>query len=486
MVKYKLRNIGTFGTKNFRETCGIATFGEDQIQDAITSFPGEFVHVDVTAITNGKRELEVPVDTIIQKKDINSWRIIGNRLETKIIESRIEGVEEIIVYQCEGGLIPEFNQKGKIIANEDGKGYNQLINRFSDDPNIMQFVVIHTPLFAEEANPRYVRNIKFFGKKSDGLIVMSRQAKEIFTKTPFNVSPSKIHYIPHGIRINPETREQARKRIGMPLDLFLNSEPGIRSLNKGNFEFILGNAKFMDEYLTPSQRRRYHSLLIGAIHPGFIEQENGKYAKLYEQIMKKIEKDTKIGGRKLKLQRVNKLEDVDWYGSDVSIVDGFQELPNLLGVYASTDVVTTPYPNLKQGVSGTGSDTKGAETPLITTKIRWACENLNPYAKTPEKGMVITNMGILIDKDTNILEPLDKNENYQLDQVCINNLVPALDYMVFNKENGTYSRINMGHNNYQDGRSKTWKEFSKRFLDVIETTKMRRNHSSISGFRKIN
>ncbi len=487
MAKYKFRNIGTFGTKNWREECGIATFGEDQIQDLSESKRGEFIAFYVTAITDGKRALEYPVDTILQKRDIDSLIITGNRVETKTIESRVPGLEEVFVYQYEGGLYPEFDKNGKIIANEDGKGCSYFIDRFAKDPNIWQYVIIHTPLYANEANPRYIRNIKHFGKKADGLIVMTKEAKDIFSKAPFNIDPIKIHYIPHGIRINPETREQARKRIGIPLDLFLNSEPGIRSLNKGNFEFILGNTKFMEQCLSKSQRKRYHALLIGGLHPEFIKQEGGKYAKLYNKIIEDITKNARIGKRKLKFQKTKSLEDVDWYNADISLVDGFQELPNLLGVYASSNVVTTLYPELKQGVSGTGSDTKGTETPLISTKTRWACENINPHSKTPKKGMVISGMGILVDKDVRIKQPLDEEGNYQLDYEAVNNLVPALSYLVFNKDSdGNYSVINMGHRNYEDGRSKIWEEFSKSFLNVVENTKKRLvEKSTTKGFKKV-
>ena len=464
---YNICLIGTYPTASYDEECGVGIFGSDQLSGLAKR--KQFSRFRVVAISSRKRETEIPVDIVIQKYNQNSWTHAGNYLENKLIEAKDENTRDVILYQYEGGLIPKFNKKGKVIAEVDGRGYSNLLKQLSRDSERLQFVQMHTVKPIKKASRDYIRNIKDFGKYADGIIVMIEDSKRLLVEQ-YGISPSKIKVIPHGIRENKETWEEARKRLNIPLDLELISEPGLRSLNKGNHTFIRANAKFVDESLTTSQREKYCGFLAGRLHPEFINQEGGIYAQRYDEETKKIIDSVKIHRTPIRIQTIKDIKKADWGKNDIVILDKFLELPNLLGVYASSDIIFTPYPELDQSSSGAGADSEGSGTPLISTKTRWACSTLKPYGPVKRRGIDITDRGILIDNGP---------------KSCVNQGAAGIHYLIFNKDkDGQLSRTNMAHKAYEAGLSKTWPEASKGLLEFIETIARRKGGTETISLKK--
>ena len=179
-MSYNVCLIGTYPTANYDEECGVGAFGSDQLSGLAKR--KQFSRFRVVAISNRKRETEIPVDIVIQKYNQNSWTHAGNYLENKLIEAKDENTRDVILYQYEGGLIPKFDKEGKVIAEIDGRGYSNLLKQLSRDSDRLQFVQMHTVKPIKKASRDYIRNIKDFGKYADGIIVMIEDSKRLLVE----------------------------------------------------------------------------------------------------------------------------------------------------------------------------------------------------------------------------------------------------------------------------------------------------------------
>lgn len=461
MGKTNIRAVSTYSTANYQEQDGIDTFVRNKLNGIRKTFHGEIGEIGITAISDRERIPDLPVDIVLEKNNPGSWGISTNRQKTKIIES---DEPTMIFYHYEGGLIPDFNKNGEVIGS-DGPGYLNMIRETEGVPNVYQFVQMHTVKSAQDASPNHIRNVRGFGKHADGLIVMINDAKKILTKAPFNIPARKIHVIPHGLRENNESEEETKKRIGIPLNQVIVSQPGLQSLNKGNDLFIRGGAKFIHESLTPVQRKRFAILLPGTPHPNFVKQEGGKYYAIWQENMERTIRESN-----LKVQDVEYLEEADFVKYDLIIMKKFISDTELMSVYSLSAGICTPYPFLDQAASGAGADCEGPGTPLISTKTRWARETLNPYNKTSEKGMIITDRGILIDNDKN----------------CVDQMARSLDYLTFKKdENHKFERLNMGEVLYHSGLSKRWGEVARDYYKLIQLASRGSDKNLLAGFKRV-
>ncbi|WP_062305494.1 glycosyltransferase family 4 protein [Alicyclobacillus sendaiensis] len=231
---------------------------------------------------------------------------------------------------------------------------------------ILDFIdALHKPLvttfhtvFRKPMSP-YREVQKEIAERSDRIVVMNRQAIEYLVEA-FGISPSKIHYLPHGTPVRSVTpRAELRKRFGWQ-DRAVIVTFGLLGPSKG-IEFMLDA---MPDIVREVPNALY--VIAGQTHPEIVKREGEAYR---ESLVRRIHA-LGIDDHVVMLNR---------YMSEADIVD----------LITAADLYVTPYPNMEQITSGTLAYAVGMGQVVLTTPYAYARDLLKdvpellvPYGDT--------------------------------------------------------------------------------------------------------
>jgi glycosyltransferase involved in cell wall biosynthesis len=274
---------------------------------------------------------------------------------------------------------------------------------------------LHTILKDPDDNQRRV--LEEVAALSDRLVVMSERGSEFLQKI-YNILPSKIDLIPHGIPDVPFVDPSFNKDIfGVEGKTVLLSF-GLLSASKG-IETVI---EAMPEIAARFPEIVY--IIVGATHPSVIKHEGEAY--------------------RLSLQRLAEQKGVE---SNVIFYNRFVSLEELVKFISIADIYITPYLNEAQIVSGTLAYTVGSGKAVISTPYWYAQELL-----AEGRGILIPfrNPAILAEQVINLLD----NE---------------------------VERHAMRKRAYMYGRKMIWSEVAQRYMESFERARLERRHYIPSG-----
>jgi glycosyltransferase involved in cell wall biosynthesis len=414
--------------------CGIGTFSRD-LANALAHFTGEVGNIRVTAIDNEALPYDIPVDLVIDQYNPESWNYAIKDIFTRANESTNPTV---VILQHEYGLDPD--SKGN-----DGQGTNfvDMSSAFTEK-GLTTLVYLHTVLNEPDEHQRKV--LQDLAKCSDGLIVTTESAIRILESNVYEIDPSKLKHIDHGIRMQHPSqydRLVIKKEYGLE-KLFLITTLGLLSPDKGVQYSIQAYGRFLDESCSDSQRERIVYLIAGQCHPDFVKVDGGREYQKFQATLTKALKESK-----LRWCKVKELNSVDIRQHDLVFLDTFLDESSLLKLYGATNVMVLPYLNMQQISSGILADTLGAGRVAISTKFRYAVELVHSNKRCPA-GLVFGRhaRGILVDPG----EP------------SVEQIAEALDYLVFRKE----KRLRMERQAHQRGYQMRWHNTAWALLQHIE------------------
>ena len=427
--------------------CGIGTFSRD-LYEALTPMKKIFInHIDITAIDKDKNSYEEPVDSIIQKYNERSWE----KAKNQITKGR-----GILMLQHEYGLDPLI--KNGIIKDCVGNHYVEIAKKANKNPNLITLAYLHTVLEKEKATQHQIKTIKDLGDYTDGLIVTTKSAIETLSSAPYNIPKDKLKHIDHGIRINTGDRLEIKERLGLE-NIFLATQLGLRSPDKGVQYLIPGVSEFVYSALTKKQREKFTTLIAGVIHPEFVKADNGKHFEHYQKLMNKVMKESN-----LRIQTTKNIKNADFQKNDIVIYDNFLSERLLKDLYCATNCMILPYLNMSQISSGILADTLGSGRIAISTKFNYAKEMLN--LKENKKGAIVTDRGILIDSHNS------------------KQIAGALNYLVFAKSDANVPvRFSMESNAYQRGHEMRWDNVAWDTLQYIKLIEAKRKKKTGRGVK---
>ncbi len=425
-----IRFISTYPPRK----CGIGTFSRD-LASALEHFTGEVGHIRIAAIDKDNLPYNIPVDIKIDQYNPNSWNLITNQILDRAKEANNPTV---VVLQHEYGLDPDDQ-------GNDCKGNNYIkMARAFRAHGLITVVYLHTVL--EEPDDHQRKTIQELAEICDGLIVTTESAIDILESHIYKIDPTRLKHIDHGIRMQHPSdydRLSIKEEFGCR-NHFLVSTLGLISPGKGIEYGIEGYGRFVEESLTPAQRKNIVYVIAGQYHPEFVKYEGGKH---YRQYAEKIE--TALSKTSLQAVRTKDLGSVNYDEYDIVFLETFLDDTMLLKLYGGANVMLLPYLNMQQISSGILADTLGAGRIAVATKFMYALELINSNNPCP-KGLVIGRhaRGILVDA-----------EEEGIDQIA-----QALDYLVFNQP----QRLRMEKQAQQRGYQMRWANSAWALLQFID------------------
>lgn len=444
-MAYNIRMVSTYPPRR----CGIGTFSRD-LANALEHFTGEVGYIRIAAIDKAQKVYHIPVDMVIDQYSPESWLDITKAILKRASES---DNPTVAILQHEYGLDPDGN------GNEcQGRNYVEMAKTFSEN-GIITLVYLHTVLDTPDAHQR--QTLQQLAQYSDGLVVTTESAVNILESKQYSIKHSKIKHIDHGIRMHAPSqydRHQIKQSLGIE-DRFLVTTLGLLSPGKGVEFGIRGYGKFINESLSPDQRKHILYLIAGQCHPEFVKEQNGEP---YREYMDTLQKALDESG--VRHKRVNKLDAEQIEDCDVVFLDDFLEESALLKLYGATNVMLLPYLNMQQISSGILADTIGSGRVAVTTKFRYAIELLHSNRACPE-GIVVGRYarGILVDSGVP-----------SADQIA-----EALDYIVFNPE----KRLIMENQAHQRGYQMRWYNSAWALLQYIDYVREQKEIVTGRGYK---
>jgi len=429
-MPYNIRIVSTYPPRK----CGIGTFSRD-LANALEHFTGEVGHIRITAIDNKGLPYDIPVDLVIDQCNPESW---GHAVKDILARANESTNPTVVVLQHEYGLDPD--SKGN-----DGQGTNFVdMARVFTEKGLTTLVYLHTVL--DEPNDHQKKVLQDLAKFSDGLIVTTESAIRILESNVYEIDPSKLKHIDHGIRMQHPSqydRLAIKQEYGLE-NRFLVTTLGLLSPDKGIQCSIQAYGRFLEESCSNSQRERLVYLIAGQCHPDFVRVYGGKENQEFQATLTKVLKESK-----LRWWKVKELNNVDFGQYDLVFLDTFLDESTLLKLYGATNVMVLPYLNMQQISSGILADTLGAGRVAIATKFRYAVELIHSNKRCPA-GLVFGRhaRGILVDAG----EP------------SIEQIAGALDYLVFNKN----KRLRMEKQAHQRGYQMRWQNTAWALLQHID------------------
>ncbi|SIS93596.1 glycosyltransferase family 4 protein [Alicyclobacillus vulcanalis] len=206
-----------------------------------------------------------------------------------------------------------------------------------DKPLVTTF---HT-VFQKPMSP-YREVQKEIAQRSDAIVVMNRQAIDYLVDA-FAISPSKIHYLPHGTPTRSLTpRDELRRRFGWQNRAVIVTF-GLLGPSKG--------IEFMLDAMPAIVRKVPNALYViaGQTHPEIVKREGEAYR---ESLMRRV-KELRLDDHVVMLNQ---------YMSESDIVD----------LITAADLYVTPYPNMEQITSGTLAYAVGIGQVVLTTPYAYA------------------------------------------------------------------------------------------------------------------
>lgn len=253
--------------------------------------------------------------------------------------------------------------------------------------------------------------IKELAQYSDRLVVMNKKAIDILSNV-YGISKKQIVYIPHGI---PDT---AFEKPGLFNDLFdLGNKDVILTFGLlGPSKGIESMIKAMPLIVKDNPNALY--LVLGQTHPHILEHSGDSY----RESLKQLAKDS---------------------GMEKHVIfhNQFVNIETLIKYIQTSKIYAIPYLNKEQITSGTLAYAVGMGTPVVSTPF-WHAEEL----LADERGRLV---------------PFNNSQE----------MAKEINYLLANE----HEREMMRFKGYQYGRSMTWKEVSKKHLQLISEIKERKH-----------
>ncbi len=315
------RTIALIGTYLPRQ-CGIATFTSDLLKSLLSERPdSDCWAIAVNDIPSGYRyppEVRFEID----QKSIADYRLAAEFLNANQVD--------VVCLQHEFG----------IFGGDQGSHILDLVGNL----RMPIITTLHTIL--SEPTPRQKAIIKKLGAISDRLVVLSKRAIEML-ESVYDISPSKVVYIPHGIPdvpfVDPNYYKDQFGVEGKKVILTF----GLLSPDKGIEYLIEALAKIVKRFPDVV------CIVLGVTHPNIRREQGESY--------------------RLSLQRRARELGI---GDHLIFHNRFVELDELCEFLGAADVYVSPYLKKEQIVSGTLSYALGTGKAVVSTPYWYADEML--------------------------------------------------------------------------------------------------------------
>lgn len=315
------KNIAVIGNYLPRR-CGIATFTTDLTEALVTAFPDATLRV--VAMNDIAEGYAYPsrVARTIPQQDRAAYGATATWLND-------EGVDLVLV-QHEYGIF-------------GGSAGDYLLDllRAVRAPIV---TTCHTVLRQPDAEQR--RTLTEIARLSSQIVVMSRLGVELL-QSVYGIAAEKIMLIHHGIPDVPlGGGAEAKAALGLTgRDVLLTF--GLLSAGKG-IETVI---RALPSVVAAHPQAMY--LVVGATHPHVKAHEGERYREGLVALAEEL-----------------------GVAANVSFVDRFVEMDDLVGYIRAADIYLTPYPGKEQITSGALAYTVGAGKAVISTPYSYATELL--------------------------------------------------------------------------------------------------------------
>ncbi|MEM3112981.1 MAG: hypothetical protein QXI33_00990 [Candidatus Pacearchaeota archaeon] len=462
--------------------CGIAEFSGNLVKTfkTIRKANKDIGDIYVAAIDKGEKNLEYKtpeIFTLINQFDESSWIECAESISRRINEGKKLGKHGIVLANMEYGIIGNYDQR------QDN--YSPFIKKLKEY-GIPLVTQLHTVL--DKPSEYHLNVLKNIEKYSDAITVISKIAGDLLSKPPYSLD-ANIMQIDHGVRaykFRKDDRKKVKEKYGLQ-DTILISTLGFNSPNKGREFAIKAHAEFLKS-LSQSQRNRVVYIMAGGYHPDFIQAENGKYYREYEDKFKGIIEEEKLSFKEVKdlvkLERKN-FEDIILWNKMLSDKQ-FREL------LIASDVVINPTRDKRQISSGIVAEILGYGKASIVTESFYTREVMLPSAAEIEE-IRLHNYGKnrnrfakleqIWDKSKGIVVSLNDAEGENMPVPDLEEIVRAERYLLFEP---TKRRKDMELRARRQGRRMPWNlvggEYHLLFQDIIEEKDLRSER--LLGLRK--
>jgi len=303
------------------EKCGIATFSKD-LRDSLCS-RGE--DVNIASVSGSKFLYPYEVVYRLSKERRSDYTGCAGWIN----KSRDI---DIVIIQHEFG----------IYGGEDG----EYILDFAARLQKPILLVAHTVLPRPSAHCREVFN-RLAGYAT-AVVCMTKRARDILLGPVYNLSPQKVHVIPHGVpQFQAKDREVLKQQLGYQGRRIITTF-GLIGPGKGLEIGIRAISQVVDKYPDCVY------IIAGSTHPNLLKQEGERYR---EEVTRLV---SELGMEK-----------------NVVFINRFLDMEELGDCLYMTDVYLSPYPNLDQAVSGTLSFAVGCGRATVSTPYEHARELLD-------------------------------------------------------------------------------------------------------------
>lgn len=362
------------------EVCGIAEYTHhlaDEIQDLTSEVP----NCSITALRDRVWEIprpKAPVDIQIDRRDPESWQR-GTTAALQRASERQSATDCRTVLLAQHEYAFNENEKG-----EAGKAttFVDSMRRFRD-ANVPAVVTFHT--IPKSPNKHFLKTTQDLAEICAGVIVLTESAPGTLRREPYNIRSDIVH-IPHGIRVQKDTSEDARKAkkreygyMAGDEELFLVLTSGLKSPGKGLHVGLEAYAKFVTKYLTTKERARTLWLVPGQFHPGFVSQKDGQVHREYLATLERIAKETKLNVKTVTgepSERREAIKKMDLRKVDVLYDEGYQPERLWMDNFVAADLVFAPYDTDDQTSSGFIADAVGSSRVIIATPFPYSIDTI--------------------------------------------------------------------------------------------------------------
>lgn len=181
-----------------------------------------------------------------------------------------------------------------------------------------------------------------------GVVCMTFRAREILLGPVYNLFPTKVHVIPHGVpSFQPKDRDVLKRQHGFQGRRIITTF-GLIGPGKGLEIGIRALSRIADKYPDCIY------IIAGGTHPNLLRFEGERYREEVTRMVSEL-------GLQDRIRFVNRFLE-------------FEELEDYLFM---TDIYLSPYPNLDQAVSGTLSFAVGCGKAVVATPYEHARELLD-------------------------------------------------------------------------------------------------------------
>lgn len=319
--------LGTYPPRR----CGIATFTADVVS-AVEHYSGATAAAKVIAVDQQEHGVCYPARVVarLEQRDRSAYgqtaRFINHH------------AADVLNIQHEFG----------IFGGCEGAWLLDLLNLVRKPVVTTLHTVLPTPSFEHVALVREIYAL------SSRLVVLSETARALLEKHYF-VNRGDISVIPHGIPDVPfESTARAKAALGLG-GRFIISTFGLLSRGKG-LETAIGAMRVVAE-----RHPEVLYLILGATHPAVQAIEGETYREGLQELIAE-----------------------SGLAKNVTMVDRYLALTDLLQYLSATDIYVTPYANPAQVVSGTLAYALGAGKAIVSTPYAYARELL-----ADERGVIV-------------------------------------------------------------------------------------------------